>query len=82
MGRQVTICEILPPIGLQISIGARKKDILKQFLLEAIFLSEVGGLVGILVGVIGVLVMLHVGSAKHPIGIDQRDCRDMTHKLV
>ena len=40
-------------IGVRKSIGAKKKDILRQFLVEAVFLSELGGLVGILLGVAG-----------------------------
>jgi ABC-type antimicrobial peptide transport system permease subunit len=38
-------------VGLRIALGARRGDIALQFLLEAIFLSVIGGLLGILFGV-------------------------------
>ncbi|MCH6258435.1 ABC transporter permease [Puniceicoccaceae bacterium K14] len=46
----VSVSERVSEIGLRKALGARQKDILAQFLLEAIFLSEAGAAIGILLG--------------------------------
>jgi len=46
----VSVTERTREIGLRMSIGARGKDILLQFLMEAVLISLTGGVIGVLLG--------------------------------
>ncbi|MCG8526689.1 MAG: ABC transporter permease [Opitutales bacterium] len=49
----VSVTERTREIGVRKSLGARRKDIMTQFLIESVFLSELGAAVGIIIGMIG-----------------------------
>lgn len=46
-----SVLERIKEIGLRLSIGAKKSDIVQQFLFEAVMISVTGGIIGVILGV-------------------------------
>ncbi|MGD0650730.1 MAG: ABC transporter permease [Verrucomicrobiia bacterium] len=55
----VSVTERTREIGIRRAVGAKKRNIMTQFITEAVVLCEVGGVVGVLLGIIGGNVAAH-----------------------
>ncbi len=52
-----SVLERIKEIGLRLSIGAKKSDVVQQFLFEAVMISVSGGLIGVVLGITMALVV-------------------------
>ncbi|MBM3881676.1 MAG: FtsX-like permease family protein [Verrucomicrobia bacterium] len=49
----VSVTERTREIGIRRAVGAKKRNIVTQFILEAVVLCEVGGVIGVILGIVG-----------------------------
>jgi putative ABC transport system permease protein len=59
----VTVAERTREIGIRKAIGARRRDILRQFLIESVVMSATGGTIGAIVGLLTSLTVTAVQSS-------------------
>ncbi len=57
-----SVMERIKEIGLRLSIGARKEDIIMQFLNEAVMISVSGGIIGVVLGIIMAAIVSNVAE--------------------
>jgi len=58
----LSVKERVKEIGIRRAVGARKKDILMQFLTEAVIITTAGGIVGFILGVISAQLLTYVAE--------------------
>jgi putative ABC transport system permease protein len=62
----VTVRERTREIGLRKAVGAKQRDILWQFLVEAVVLAMVGGLIGLVIGAVGAQIIGGLSDSLRP----------------
>lgn len=66
----VTVRERTKEIGIRKALGARQSQILAQFLIEAVLITTLGGLLGLLVSYVGTLVISWITDFNVVLGVD------------
>lgn len=57
-----SVMERIKEIGLRLSIGAQKRDIILQFLFEAVMISVTGGIIGVILGISFAMVISRIAD--------------------
>jgi putative ABC transport system permease protein len=68
----LSVTERTREIGLRMACGARRRDVMRQFLFEAVAISAVGGLIGVIVGVMasfGIAQSLQWATVVSPLSV-------------
>jgi putative ABC transport system permease protein len=68
----LSVTERTREIGLRMACGARRRDVMRQFLFEAVVISAVGGLIGVIIGVaasFGIARSLQWATVVSPVSV-------------